>query len=131
MLSIRTSAIFRTHNKKMPLKCRLIYPWLCIKYPTYKKAIIERERLYTSCTSASRLANHSGAWGAKEIVPAEWYGDGCLMEFEGLTVMCPAEYDKWLGQVYGDYMTLPPVEKRVAHHYVDIIDLEKSYKEYI
>lgn len=50
--------------------------------------------------------------------------------FEGMVLMAPAEYDKWLIQVYGDYMQLPPVEKRVGHHYVDVVDLKKPYTEY-
>ena len=70
-------------------------------------------------------------WGVREIVPHEWYGEGAIAEFEGLKVKIPVEYDKWLTQVYGNYMQLPPEEKRVTHHFSDVIDLEKSYKEYI
>ena len=77
------------------------------------------------------LANHGGAWGRKEIVPIEWYGEGTLLEFEGLSVRAPVAYDKWLSQVYGDYMQLPPADKRRPHHYVDVIDFEKSYREYV
>ena len=32
--------------------------------------------------------------------------------FEDTTIMIPAEYDKLLTAIYGDYMTPPPVEKR-------------------
>jgi lipopolysaccharide cholinephosphotransferase len=76
------------------------------------------------------LANFSGAWGDKEIVPADWYGEGVTLSFEGLEVSAPKEYKKWLQQVYGDYMQLPPEEKRVTHHYTEVIDLDKSYKQY-
>lgn len=37
------------------------------------------------------------------------------LEFEGKKYYCPKEYDKILTKVYGDYMKLPPVEKRVTH----------------
>lgn len=90
-----------------------------------------REKLFTYYKKGSRLANHSGAWGKKEIVPADWYGDGVFLEFEGISVRCPKEYDKWLTRVYGDYMKLPPLEKRISHHFVEVVDLDKSYKEYI
>lgn len=101
-----------------------------ILMPSLKRAVRNRNRLYRSVKKSSFLANYGGAWGAKEIVPADWYGDGTPVQFEGLTVMAPREYDKWLTQVYGDYMQLPPVEKRVNHHYTDAIDLKKSYLEY-
>ena len=52
------------------------------------------------------------------------------MTFEGLQVNAPTHYHQWLTQVYGDYMQLPPVEKRVTHHYTDVIDLHKPYTAY-
>lgn len=103
---------------------------LALRYPKYQSAIRKREELYKATSKGGLYANHSGAWGDKEIMPCEWYGDGVCLEFEGLTVCAPKEYDKWLTQVYGDYMQLPPPEKRQPHHYVDIFDLNKSYKEY-
>ena len=41
--------------------------------------------------------------------------------FEDRKYKAFANYDEYLTQTYGDYMTLPPVEKRVAHH------METSY----
>ena len=37
------------------------------------------------------------------------------LPFEGLTVYAIAGYDEWLRDIYGDYMQLPPVEKRISH----------------
>lgn len=99
-------------------------------YPSVSAAIKKREQLYRSTPHSGLMANHGGAWGKKEIIPTSWYGDGTTVTFEGMRLRAPAEYDKWLTQVYGDYMQLPPVEKRVGHHYVDVVDFGKSYKEY-
>ena len=63
-------------------------------------------------------------------MPVSWFGEGQYLNFEGISVRVPCEYDKWLRQVYGDYMQFPPEEKRVAHHAADVIDLCKSYVEY-
>jgi lipopolysaccharide cholinephosphotransferase len=38
------------------------------------------------------------------------------VEFEGTRFMAFAHYDEYLKQLYGDYMTLPPLEKRESHH---------------
>ena len=48
-----------------------------------------------------------------------------------MKVSAPTEYDKYLTHIYGDYMAPPPVEKQVPVHDIEVIDLEKSYKEYI
>lgn len=37
--------------------------------------------------------------------------------FEEYQFKAPKDYDKYLKTLYGDYMQLPPVEKRVAHHH--------------
>lgn len=37
-------------------------------------------------------------------------------EFEGRQYKIPGGYDRWLKCFYGDYMKLPPEDKRVSHH---------------
>ena len=97
---------------------------------SYKKAVAKKDQLHKESRKGAMIANYNGAWGKKEIVPAEWYGEGEYLLFENIKCRVPAEYDKWLTQVYGDYMTLPPKEKRITHHDTDYIDLSKSYLEY-
>ena len=36
--------------------------------------------------------------------------------FEGFACRKPVGWDPWLTMHYGDYMQLPPEEKRVSHH---------------
>ena len=42
--------------------------------------------------------------------------------FEGETFKAPAEYDKFLTTLYGDYMQLPPEDKRENRHQIMQID---------
>lgn len=100
-------------------------------YPTLQDACIARDKMYKSIPKGDLWVNHLGGAGEREKLPAIWFAEGTKLVFEGLEVMAPAEYDKMLTQLYGDYMTLPPVEKRVTLHPTDIIDIEKSYKEYV
>ena len=47
--------------------------------------------------------------------------------FEGIEVLLPCGNDALLRQIYGDYMTPPPPEKRVSWHHQYFIDTEKRY----
>lgn len=52
----------------------------------------------------------------------EMYDDYELMDFENIKLKAPKNWDKWLTQFYGDYMKLPPVEKRVLTHGFELYD---------
>ncbi|MBQ8610315.1 MAG: LicD family protein [Oscillospiraceae bacterium] len=104
---------------------------LKLLFPRVSSAVKLREKLHCSMPDGPLVANFCGAWGVKEIVPATWYGQPRELYFEGMRVKAPAEYEKWLTQVYGDYMQLPPEEKRVTHHYTEVIDMEHSYFDYV
>lgn len=113
------------------LAIAVLYPFAFMCYPTVDSACNAREHLFSLAAGKKYLANYNGAWGKREIVPAEWYADGCELTFEGIKVVVPAQYEKWLTQVYGDFMTPPPIEKQVTHHFCTVIDPDKSYKEYL
>lgn len=55
-------------------------------------------------------------YGKKEIVPPFIFDKTTLVSFEGGYYKAPEQYDLWLKHIYGDYMQLPPVEKRVTQH---------------
>lgn len=68
----------------------------------------------------------------KEIFKKEWFENYVLMPFEDIEVRVPVGYDSYLKHVYGDYMKLPPVDKRVTRHYHYYINLkERKTKEEI
>lgn len=54
-------------------------------------------------------------WPGK-IFKREWFEDTIEQPFGDTTVIIPRDYDKYLTCLYGDYMTLPPIEQRVSGH---------------
>lgn len=44
------------------------------------------------------------------------FNESIEWEFEGGKFPVPKHYDEILKKIYGDYLKLPPVEKRVSHH---------------
>lgn len=96
-----------------------------------RKLISKTERmckanLYADCRF---VVNAYGAWKEKEISEKAWFEERKQCHFEGKTIYIPGEYHKYLTKMYGDYMKLPPIEKRVTHHDFIHIDLSKSYME--
>ena len=60
------------------------------------------------------VATYCGIYRKKEIVPREWYGVGTKYQFEDTEVFGLSEADKYLSQLYGDYMT-PILNKERKH----------------
>lgn len=55
-------------------------------------------------------------YGKKAIFPKEWFQSYILHSFEGMMIPIPVEYNRILTQLYGDYMSPPPVEQQISHH---------------
>ena len=54
--------------------------------------------------------------GIKAIFPKTWFEGVSEVMFEGQVYSAPKHYHEVLKRLYGDYMALPPENKRVAHH---------------
>ena len=54
-------------------------------------------------------------YGAKEIMPSNVYAEPVYLLFEGIKVKMPTDWDYYLKSLFGDYMMLPPENKRVNH----------------
>ena len=72
-------------------------------------------------------------WGtrAKRLFKKEWFDDFVLFNFEDIKIPVPKLYEQYLSFHYGDWKSLPPVEKRNSYHLFYIVDTKKSYLEYV
>lgn len=67
------------------------------------------EKTECLCSMASQYAYK------KQCMPREIYGTPVLLPFEGRQYYAPEKYTEYLTRIYGDYMKLPPVEKRLSN----------------
>ncbi len=67
--------------------------------------------------SSKYLVSLCGPYKHKEIYNREWFSKMIILPFEDTQIYVPAMYDRYLHHLYGDYAQLPPVERRVSHHY--------------
>ncbi|MGY1553109.1 LicD family protein [Microbacterium sp. A588] len=66
--------------------------------------------------AADYCFNGVGVYKFKSIFnKQEIYGEGRSYKFEDMDLHGPIAYDAYLTQIYGDYMSLPPVENRNFH----------------
>ncbi len=65
--------------------------------------------------TADRVVNFMGAYKFRELFPKSVYDDVAEYPFEDLTLSAPRDYDRVNRQLYGDYMTPPPVSEQNKH----------------
>lgn len=61
--------------------------------------------------------------------PKEWFGER-KEAFEDIMAAVPSKAEAYCKAMYGDYMALPPEEKRAVRHHTEMIDLNNSYRKY-
>lgn len=96
---------------------RLVYKLLSI-FPRSLSFMLRDTLASISNKSQTKLVTHY-TWPYPERckygVPSECFSEYTDMLFEKTMVRTFKQYDLYLKTVYGDYMTLPPIEKRVSH----------------
>lgn len=91
---------------------------------------MNREKLITQCELVMMRYNQTnskyyscicGVYGyVKETYPCEWIDRPISLQFEGETFNCIAHTNEYLIRLYGDYMKLPPPEKRRTHSFIKV-----------
>ena len=98
-------------------KCRAFLRQLLQRLVPFGKNYLQRliERRLCKNQKGEYVGNILGRWKQKEIFKSNIYHSIADYRFEGITLKGVADYHTYLTQMYGDYMTLPPEDKRVAH----------------
>lgn len=92
----------------MPMRIRCIRHWIIGQIEKYN----DDSEYYGSFYFRTRFVT---AFTKKEV-----FGKPLLKQFENLLLPVPEKYDEYLTQMFGDYMTPPPVEKQVGLHLIDV-----------
>jgi len=103
-------------SHKNPLYSKMAY----IVYKHWPRSLKslnnEIEHLITSCKESSTVCNLTEAGPSIEgCFPASCIASDVDIEFEGKLYKTMVGYEEYLTKTYGDYMALPPEEKRVQH----------------
>ena len=66
--------------------------------------------------SSINVCSYLSPYREKDITEKTTFDSIIAVEFEGSSFNAVADYDKCLRKLYGDYMQLPPIDKRVSDH---------------
>lgn len=107
------------------LGCRLKRDkkWLigkvCSPFVSIKRIHKILDRAFKACNApGNAYAVNLGSYYnyVKQTMPIEWYGEPRWVPFDGRMAPIPAEAEKILTRIYGDYMTPPPDHKKLLKH---------------
>lgn len=105
----------------VPLLCRKLY-----RLDSVQEAI--RRLLHkVDYDRAEWVADYDD--GMKGIMLKSVLGTPTPYEFEGHQVLGVEQYDTYLSQKYGDYMTIPPHDKQRQHNF-HYLNLNQPYRDY-
>lgn len=113
---------------------------ICMAFTSSKQKQLVREKFYSyenewAKEKGSVLMTHSCIYRLdRELFPKEWFSEGIYMQFENIMIRLTKDYDVYLKQLYGDYMILPPEDKRISthtHYYLNLkegISIETAHE---
>ena len=73
------------------------------------------EKLLIPANLGGYFSTYSSIYGKMDIIPQQYYGKPKLYKFEDIDLYGVEDADAYLRQLYGDYMKLPPEDKRKVH----------------
>ena len=88
------------------------YPHSVLSLKQQIDQLAYREDLFETDKAGVKIGGH----GIKEMLDNHVYSSYSLTEFEGKKYYILSDYAPFLIAMYGNYMKLPPVEKRISHH---------------
>lgn len=86
-------------------------------YSFLTQRIIKKATMFIANKDSKYIVNAViYAKGEREILEREWFKETVDLEFERRYYKAPIGADQYMRRLFGDYMQLPPEDKRVSHH---------------
>lgn len=82
-------------------------------------------------TESSLIANYLGAWAEKEMMNKDIFGVPKKYQFEDTEFYGVDNPKEYLHSLYGDFMELPPEEKRVLKHNYYYLNFDLPYRTWL
>lgn len=101
---------------------KILFCFIPYEFLIKKMSFLARKYNYETSNYVSNLSFPDGA---HERTSKDVFCEKVEVQFEKNNFYAPARWDEWLHNIYGDYMSLPPIEERVSHHKFEIYNSER------
>lgn len=119
MMLFNLKQVAVSRNRNLFKNCLLVISHFLLR-PMSLHAIVQKIEnnaiKYKDCDSSHHCGVVVWGYGIREVNLLSNYSSSIDVPFEDMMVPVPVGYDNYLQGVYGDYMQLPPEEKRITHH---------------
>ena len=109
--------------KKLFLQCCRFFPLQPVLALCKARNQLHSKYVHVFLGGASKIS--------RSVFAREWMQEVVEQKFEGYGFYCFTRYDELLRTMYGDYMVLPPEDERRIKEHVFVLDLDRSYQEYV
>ena len=114
LISIKTTLLSKKRNFLKTILL-LILKFLFVFVPV-ERLVLKVDKYVSSFNNCDFIGNSSWGYGIRETTKKYVFSNTTNLPFEGHSFPAPSNYDEWLTNVFGDYMKMPPEEKRVSNH---------------
>ena len=97
----------------------------------YRNKKVERYVRKIPLDESVMAGNYFGFNMKREAMDSNLFKEFIKVPFEDTEAVVLKDYDTYLRNLYGDYMTPPPEDKQIGHHYNRGFDLHMGYEEYM
>lgn len=96
----------------------------------YRNKKVDRFVRKVPLDESVQAGNYFGFNMKREAMDSNLFKEFIKVPFEDTEAVVLKDYDTYLRNLYGEYMTPPPPEKQIGHHYNRGFDLHMGYEEY-
>lgn len=100
---------------------RPLHPFYQRKYDRFLEEI--------KSDKGDKYVSYAADYGEREVFDKDLFQSVVRLPYEGKEAEAPVGYHQILTQLYGDYMQLPPIEKRISNHPHLFLDLDRRWSK--
>ncbi len=123
--SLKIRILRRTLSLKLGLNRKISVRNIIMRLFGYFISVNTIHRLLINTFNQNNKGDYLANFGSyykisTQVFPKEYYGEGRLIRFEDQKLPIPIKAEEILTSIYGDYMELPPEDKRIIKHHYDV-----------